>query len=421
MPIMPLPLQLVDHLRALRAVCAVDSCGSSVAAAQALHLSQSSVVRAVQALEATLGGALFERSGRGMVATEMGRSVALRTRRALSHLASVDPRGRRAAGSDALAWTASRLAAGVGVRHLAVLPALAQEGSEAAGGTRLGISQSAVHQTLVQLEHMAGAALFVRGRRGLRATEAGEAVLRAFKLAYAELDQAGDELAARRGVVQGRLVIGTLPFSTGRLLSEAVDRVLRAHPGLGITIIDGTYKALLHQLRHADIDLLVGALRPTLPGPDLQQETLFLDQLAVVARARHPLAQRPHLAWQDLRDQAWIMPMPNTPAQTAFEAGLAGRRHSPAGRRAAGQQRLDDAGPAGAERSPGADVGTPSAARDRCRTAGGAGGAGAPCAAQHRPGSPLGLPSDARGAVPAGRIAQRRTRYCRRACAKHLK
>jgi LysR family transcriptional regulator, regulator for genes of the gallate degradation pathway len=322
MAVMPMPLQLVDHLRALRAVCAVDSCGSSIAAAQALHLSQSSVVRAVQALEATLDGALFERSGRGMVATDMGRGVALRTRRALLHLASVDPRGRRGAGADALAWTASRLAAGVGARHLAVLPALAQGGSEAVGGARLGISQSAVHQTLVQLEHMAGAALFVRGRKGLRATEAGESVLRAFKLACAELEQAGDELAARRGVVQGRLVIGTLPFSTGRLLSEAVDRVLRVHPGLGITIIDGTYNALLHQLRHAEIDVVVGALRPTLPGSDLQQEPLFLDQLAVVARARHPLAQKRNLVWQDLRGQAWIMPMPNTPAQTAFEEAL---------------------------------------------------------------------------------------------------
>ena len=88
MPAMPLPLKLVDHLRALRAVCAVDHCGSSVAAAQALHLSQSSVVRAVQALESTLDGVLFERSGRGMVATDMGRGLALRTRRALSH-----PRG----------------------------------------------------------------------------------------------------------------------------------------------------------------------------------------------------------------------------------------------------------------------------------------------------------------------------------------
>ncbi|MEO8546263.1 MAG: LysR family transcriptional regulator, partial [Burkholderiaceae bacterium] len=319
---MPAPMQPANHLRALRALCAVDACGSTVAAAQALHLSQSSVVRAVQSLEAVLGEVLFERSGRGMVATEMGRGLALRSRRALSDLASADSRGRKPTGPQSLAWIASRLAAGTGARHMAVLLALAQAGSEAAGAGQLGISQSAIHQTLAQLEHMAGAALFVRGRKGLRATEAGESVQRAFKLARAELDQAGDELAARRGVIQGRLVIGTLPFSTGRLLSEAVDQILCAHPGVGVTIIDGTYDALLHQLRHADIDLLIGALRPVLPGLELQQETLFLDRLVVVARARHPLAHRPDLNWQDLRGQAWIMPMSNTPAQTAFEQAL---------------------------------------------------------------------------------------------------
>ena len=162
----------------------------------------------------------------------------------------------------------------------------------------------------------------MRARKGLRLTEVGEATLLAFKLARAELQQAGDELAARRGVVQGRLVIGTLPFSTGHLLSLAVDRVLQTHPGVAITIVDGTYDALLHQLRQADIDLIVGALRPALPGGDLTQETLFLDRLAVVARAAHPLAQRPRLGWKDLRDAAWIMPMPNTPAQVAFEQAL---------------------------------------------------------------------------------------------------
>lgn len=316
-------LQLIDHLRALRVACAVDACGSSVSAAQVLHLSQSSVVRAVQGLETALDGALFERSGRGMAATDAGKALALRTRRALTHVASADGQGRKFTASERLDWTGSRLAAGVGARHMMVLSALAQTASETAGAELLGISQSAVHQTLAQLEHMSGVALFQRGRRGLRVTEAGESVARAFKLARAELEQAGDELAAHRGVVQGRLVIGTLPFSTGRLLSEAVDRVLLAHSGLGITIIDGTYDALLHQLRHADIDLLVGALRPTLPGLDLQQETLFLDRLAVVARASHPLARRTDLDWHDLREQAWIMPMPNTPAQTAFEQALA--------------------------------------------------------------------------------------------------
>jgi LysR family transcriptional regulator of gallate degradation len=130
-------------------------------------------------------------------------------------------------------------------------------------------------------------------------------------------------MASLRGVVQGRLVVGTLPFSTGELLSETVDQVLRAHPGVRVTIIDGTYGALLHQLRQADIDLIVGALRPSLPGTDLQQEMLFPDRLAIVARARHPLTRQPALAWRDLRDAAWIMPMPDTPAQTAFEQALA--------------------------------------------------------------------------------------------------
>lgn len=314
-------LQLVDHLKPLRVTCAVAASGSTVAAAQALHLSQSSVVRAVQSLERVLDGALFDRAGRGMRPTAMGAALALRTQRALSHLVLADPLARRSAGQD-MAWTGSRLAAGVGARHMNVLLALAQTASETAGARLLGISQPAVHQTLARLEHMSGAALFQRARTGLRATEACETILRAFKLARAELAQAADELAASRGVVQGRLVIGTLPFSTGRLLSEAVDRVLQAQPGLGVTIIDGTYDALLHQLRNADIDVIVGALRPALPGPELQQETLFFDRLAVVARAAHPLARRRRLQWQDLREQRWIMPMPNTPAQAAFEQAL---------------------------------------------------------------------------------------------------
>lgn len=313
---------LVDLLKPLRALCAVTATGSTVAAAEALHLSQSSVVRAIQSLEADLAGTLFERSARGMQPTPMGQELALRASRALSHLAQADAPARRSARNHALAWTGSRLAAGVGARHVGVLLSLAQTASETASAAALGISQPAVHQTLAQLEHMAGAALFVRARKGLRLTEAGEATQQAFKLARAELQQASDALAAQRGVVQGRLVIGTLPFSTGRLLSGAVDRVLQSHPGLAVTIVDGTYDALLHQLRQADIDFIVGATRPALAGAELAQETLFLDRLAVVARAAHPLAARSHLSWQDLRDCGWIMPMPNTPAQVAFEQAL---------------------------------------------------------------------------------------------------
>ena len=316
-------MPLAEHLKPLRMACAVAATGSTVAAAQALHVSQSSVVRAVQTLEQALQRPVFERAGRGMRITEAGRALVLRSARALDHLAAGGASApTRRASPDGLGWLGSRLAVGVGHRHLVVLRSLAQTTSETRSAQALGISQSAVHQTLAQLEHMTGAALFVRARRGLRLTEAGDSALQACKLAWAELQQAEDEWSLERGVVQGRLLIGTLPFSTGQLLSEAVDRVLKAHPGLGVTIIDGTYDALLAQLQQADIDFIVGALRPALPDPSLQQETLFLDRLAVVARASHPLLQRPRLGWADLRQAAWILPMPNTPAQAAFEQAL---------------------------------------------------------------------------------------------------
>lgn len=314
---------LADELKPLRAVCAVAACGSTARAAQRLHLTQPSVARAIQDLESRLGIRLFDRTARGMVPLATAEGLTRRTQRALQCMAAGSPATRRAGAEDPLAWTASRVASGAVSRHLAVMLSLSDTLSQTHTGRALGISQSAVQQTLAQLEHMAGAPLFVRSRRGLRPTDDGDALLKAFKLAQAELAQAEEELGHHRGAAQGRIVIGTLPFSTGRLLSQAVDEVLAGHPGLSLTIIDGTFEALVHKLRHAEIDLVAGALRAEPPGPDLLQHTLFEDPLVVVARAQHPLAARARMRWSDLRGHPWIMPMPHTPAQAAFEQALA--------------------------------------------------------------------------------------------------
>jgi LysR family transcriptional regulator of gallate degradation len=130
-------------------------------------------------------------------------------------------------------------------------------------------------------------------------------------------------LAALTGKVAGQLTIGTLPFSVGPLLPMAVNKLLQALPGVQVTVVDGTYDALIHKLREAEIDLMVGALRADFAIQGLTQETLFVDGLAVVVRAGHPLAARKALSWHDLVDAQWIMPMPHTPAQAVFEQALA--------------------------------------------------------------------------------------------------
>ncbi len=312
---------LID-LKRLRAACAVQALGSTVQAAQALRVAQSSVARAIQDLERACGQVFFHRVGRGMQATEEGTSFLHRAQRALSCLAVLGgPEGR--AGVHALSWLLSRFAMGLGLRQMQVLKALGRNLSLAGAAKELGVGTSAVHQSLAQLEHLAGAALFIRSRRGLRLTDAGEMALHAVNLAWSELEQAQQELSWRAGALRGSLVIGTLPFSTGLLLPKAVESVLSAHPGLDISIVDGTYDVLLQRLREAEIDVMLGALRTEVPAPDLRQETLFEDRLAVVVRAAHPLAQRAALTWADLADADWVMPMPATPAQKVFEQAFA--------------------------------------------------------------------------------------------------
>lgn len=315
-------MPLVDHLKYLRAACAVSLTGSSIGAAQALHVSQSSVTRAVQSLEDVLQQVVFDRSAQGMRVTPSCAELLQRCVRAFQCLA-IAPSSKVGL-AEGEGWMACRFASGVGLRHLRVLMSLAATGSETVTARQLGVSQSAVHQSLVQLEHFSGKKLFTRSRQhGLRVTELGTQVIHGCKLFASELAQADEVLAALFGRVAGRLAIGTLPFSVGPLLPVAVNRVMQALPGLQVTVVDGTYDALIAKLRDAEIDLIVGALRPDFAIQGLMQETLFVDDLAVVVRAGHPLALHKKLAWHHLADAQWIMPMPNTPAQTVFERTLA--------------------------------------------------------------------------------------------------
>lgn len=310
---------LAPLLKKLRCVQAVATAGHTVGAAALLHIAQSAVVRGVQDVEAALGLRIFERSARGMRPTAPGALIVQRVGRALDLLAGLERPGERAEAAGVPPWLLSRLALSLNARHLQVFLQLAQSGQVQRAAVALGVSASAVHQTLAELEHLSGEALFYRSRGGLRLTDPGETALRLFRLALAELAQAADDLSALRGDVQGHIVIGTLPFSTALFLPQAVEGVLARHPGLTITVVDGTYESLLRQLRFAEIDLIVGALRQPAPPADVTQEVLFEDPLAVVVRRGHPLVRQGLKTLAGLHGAQWVMPMPHTPAQAAFD------------------------------------------------------------------------------------------------------
>jgi LysR family transcriptional regulator of gallate degradation len=310
-------------LKALRSAIAVVSHGSTARAAAAINKSATAITRSIQILEATLALPLFERHTRGMVPTAAGRIIVARATRAFDQLELGAQEVREATGSgeEARENRTSRLTRMVNERLLFVLIAVAETGSATQAAERLQLSQPAISQAIRELEHLVGAPLMERTSRGVRLTEAGEILLRRIKLALVELRVATEEIASIQGVLQGRVTVAALPYASADLVPTAITQFLSRHPQIKVTVIDGTYASLIYQLRNADIDIIVGALRESALD-DVEQETLFDDTLSVVCRVGHPYSKLDHLELRDVVNARWVAPVPNTAMRTSFEAAF---------------------------------------------------------------------------------------------------
>jgi LysR family transcriptional regulator of gallate degradation len=145
------------------------------------------------------------------------------------------------------------------------------------------------------------------------------------KRALAETRHAVADIAALRGVTQGKVTVGALPLGRTRLLPESIARVVAQHPGLRVATIEGSFETLAAALRAGDLDFILGALRPADYASDLAGRPLADDALAIVARREHPWATRKRIPPGDLVRAKWVLPRVNTPNRTLFERALADR------------------------------------------------------------------------------------------------
>jgi LysR family transcriptional regulator of gallate degradation len=315
LPASPGPPHVEPNLRRLRAHLAVSECGSVQRAAEKLHLTQSSLTRAVQEIERQLGLLLYERTRRGMIPTEFGQILSARVCRALAHLDAVE---KELLAREGVGRHPSGFSGKVTHRQLSALIGIADHQTETGAAQYLDLSQPAVTQALRDLERLVGEALFVRTTRGMIPTPSGEIVLRRARLAFSEIAAAGSDIAARLGVITGRVVVGTLPLAGSLLMPRAINLLLREHPKLQVAVVEGTYQTLISGLLCGDIDMIVGGLNhPALS--EVVQDYLFQDMLSVVVRKDHALAAKKNLSLADLAGAQWVVPRKGTPARHCFD------------------------------------------------------------------------------------------------------
>src|ERR671920_898049 len=97
------------------------------------------------------------------------------------------------------------------VKRLRVLHEVARQGSFSAAADALSYTQSAISQQIAALERETATTLVDRGARGIRLTDAGEALVRHADGILTRITDAEAELEAIAGLAAGRLRLGSFP------------------------------------------------------------------------------------------------------------------------------------------------------------------------------------------------------------------
>ncbi|MBE1527982.1 DNA-binding transcriptional LysR family regulator [Sphingopyxis sp. OAS728] len=299
------------NLRHVRALCEAARLQSLNRASTAAGLSQPALTQGLTKLEKQLGAALFERHSGGVATTAAGAAFVARAERALGHLGVAS---RRIARNASRGFAApDRLMTGT---QLDAFLHFADAQGYAGAAAASGISQPALHRAVRELEQICGTPLAERRGRGMMLTTAGSAMARGIRLARSELAAGIAETRPDTGE-PGRIVIGAMPLSRALVLPRALSHMLADNPSTVLDIVEGSWRELVEPLLDGVIDLMIGALRDTVP-PGVEQIPLFTDRPAIFARRGHPLAQR-KASVADLRTQAWVIGPKGTPLRFHWE------------------------------------------------------------------------------------------------------
>src|SRR4051812_1850403 len=187
------------------------------------------------------------------------------------------------------------------VRRMRVLREVAVRGSFSAAAEALSFTQSAVSQQIAALEREAGTVLVRRNARGVRLTEAGEALVRHADAILARLDEAEAELEAIAGLRGGRLRLAAFESAAASLMPLAIAAFRAAHPGVELSLIISEPEDSAPLLRSGEIDLALGydsRIRAEVDG--IARHQLVSDPLFLAMPADHALARKRNLRLSDL-------------------------------------------------------------------------------------------------------------------------
>ncbi len=188
------------------------------------------------------------------------------------------------------------------LRDLNAFAIVAEEGSFTRAAARLGVSQSALSQTVRNLEERVGIRLLNRTTRNVSPTEAGERLLSEVTPALAQIDRGLAQLGSLRERPSGTIRLSADEYAILSLLWPALERFLALYPEINIELVTDYGRTDVVRERFD-----AGVRRGKLVSKDMIAQRIGPDIPMAVVGAPSCLSERkPPRRPQDLSDHACI-------------------------------------------------------------------------------------------------------------------
>ncbi|MFE7114401.1 LysR family transcriptional regulator [Streptomyces sp. NPDC057654] len=182
---------------------------------------------------------------------------------------------------------------------------IVREGSITAGARRMHLSLPSASARVRALEHHAGVALLIRGRRGVRPTPAGTTLARHAREVLAQTARLDSAVASYTRSPSAPLILLGGGSAMHRLVPRALVSFLRAQPDVDVTVSESRTPQTVRTLADGAADLGV-VLDDEARDCGLAMEPLGDDSLVVIGQAGGILTGRTSLTYSEAAEHPLV-------------------------------------------------------------------------------------------------------------------
>jgi LysR family transcriptional regulator, low CO2-responsive transcriptional regulator len=186
------------------------------------------------------------------------------------------------------------------------------------------MTQPAVSQHIQDLEASLGAQLFLRGRRGVTLTPAGETLYGFTRAILGMVAEAESAVTDVTQLADGHVSIAATPGVGVYRLPEWIQHFRTQYPNLTVELQTSTTPQIIANLRSGQVNL--GLIEGEVDGVDWAQLGMLeleIDEQFVIVGPKHPWWKRDGVSCKELNHQSFIMRQPKSQTRIWLDGRLA--------------------------------------------------------------------------------------------------